>query len=132
MVEASDGSQANPCRISRASNQSCPMPPFKSAMAFDEYFKLAPGAVSTRLVFVSQSVTDSVWHLADCALTRAMPDGKVFMMALHGDWIYPGEQVDTVLQARLRTDKTHVCEACLKEYELAREIIEQRGLLRFK
>src|SRR6267154_2686680 len=94
-------------------------------------FPIDPRTVSTRLIFAKTSILETVWHVLDSALGKAMPDGKVIFMALHGDWIYPEVRCDTVLQTDLRYGlNDSFCQRCILEMELARAEIQKRDLLK--
>ncbi len=91
-----------------------------------------PATVSTRIFFAKENLGSRIWHLCDAAL-GAESHGRIIFCALHGTYIYPAIRCDTVLQAKLWTDIGDLfCQQCLKEYELAREVIEERKLLKFK
>lgn len=86
---------------------------------------------SVRIFFLRSHVLD-VWHLCDASLWK--PDGKsVVYGALHGGWVYPHERCDTVLQVKLVTkDTDRFCARCIEEYELAKDIIQRKRLLKFE
>jgi hypothetical protein len=93
--------------------------------------KIRPKGESRRLVFVRQSRV-GLWHLADVSINRAMPDNSIEFMALHGKYIHPIEQVDTVVGASPRIATDGFCARCLDEYHLALPMIQKHGLLRFE
>lgn len=91
-----------------------------------------PRAVSTRIIFVRDSVASRVWHLADVAISKAV-GASVYHMALHGAYVYPGTKADTVAEARKLTGPgDRFCERCLEEFELARDVIEKRKMMKFQ
>jgi len=91
-----------------------------------------PGSVSTRIFFAKDSESSILWHLCDAALGQAH-FGKVWYMALHGAFLYPVVQCDTVLQCKIRLGVAdQFCRNCLDEYELAKDVIERKKLLKFR
>lgn len=93
---------------------------------------LNPNAGSVRLVFVRDSQLSRVWHIADVAISKEAGQ-RVLYMALHGDWVYPGVQADTMLQAELQTMPGFTfCARCLEEYKLAEDVIKEKGMVRFR
>jgi hypothetical protein len=93
---------------------------------------IAPNAVSQRLFFAKSGTLSKVWHICDAALGKGLPDSTVTFMALHGDYVYPTEQCDTVLQLQIRCMADVICEKCLRQFELAQATITERGMLRFE
>ncbi len=94
-----------------------------------------PKAVSTRIVFVREEAV-SLWHLADVAISRSVGGGlsaaRVEFMALHGKWIHPLMQVDTVSEMhKLHGPQPLICQRCLDEFSLAADLIKRKNLLRF-
>ncbi len=93
-----------------------------------------PKAVSTRIVFVREDVA-SLWHLADVSISRAvggLVSARVEYMALHGKWIHPLVQVDTVSEMQTKHGpQPLICQRCLDEFSLAADLIKKKNLLRF-
>lgn len=91
-----------------------------------------PEAVSVRLFFAKESEVSRRWHICDASLGQQTPNG-IYYMALHGRPIHPTVKCDSVLQAKLRLGGADLfCYRCLDEFEIARDIIEQRRLMRFR
>lgn len=105
-----------------------------SDLTLRERFPIDPRQVSRRLFFAKTGELETVWHLCDASLGRALPDGKgVEFVALHGKYIYPVVQCDTVLQADLRRGLTDgLCARCMREFHLAVDLICQKRLLKFE
>lgn len=93
-----------------------------------------PEAVSTRLFFAQERALSLVWHICDAAIWKPSPDGKeVLTMALHGSYMHTAIKCDTVLQVKLKLREGEtMCARCVEEFELAKQIIMKRDLLKFR
>lgn len=93
-----------------------------------------PNAVSTRLFFARENILSNVWHICDAAIWQLTPDGReALTMALHGKMIYTRIKCDTVAQIRMQVKETEqLCFRCVEEFNLAKDIIEKKKLLRFR
>ena len=87
---------------------------------------------STRLFFVKESASSTVWHICDMALGSKRYANTLQFMALHGLPVESGVRCYTVLRAKLQYGiRDSFCMRCLEEFEYAKEIIERRKLLKF-
>jgi hypothetical protein len=98
----------------------------------DNKFPIEDGFESTRLVFVKESNVHRVWHICDMAMGGKKWHNTIYLTALHGHPVEAGIMCYTVLQCQLRySDLDYFCIRCLDEYEMAKEIIEQKKMLKF-
>lgn len=87
---------------------------------------------SKRLFFAKTSRSDTVWHICDYALSKTGWQGGTQTMCLHGKYITAAVSVDTVDALAKVSGGEHICQTCLDEFNLARDIIIKRDLLKFK
>lgn len=89
---------------------------------------------SVRLFFLRANALDKTWHISDAALgTQKDPSGRIIhYLTLHGSWLPAYDKADTLLQCKLLSDENAVfCMRCLDEFDIAKDTIEGRRLLKF-
>lgn len=102
------------------------------AVEVKELFPIHTQKESVRLFFAKESAFSSVWHICDAALGKEI-SGGLYYGALHGAFMRTEVRADSVLQADiLRKDSDQFCTSCLEEYELAKDTIKERRLMKFE
>ena len=88
---------------------------------------------STRLVFVKETIDSHVWHICDMALGGKKYANTIYLTALHGKPVESVVRCYTVAEVKARDllGTEYFCARCLDEYEIARDIIESRRMLKF-